>query len=92
MLPILRTGEALIVGEAVSMPIRAIMDLPKNGRRPDSEDPEVVVKRDTNGERSRPGGWTEKILNEDYARLINAWRYQDPNVNEAEAPTDTEEK
>ena len=42
-LPILRTGEALIVGEAVNMPIRAIIDRPAEGKRPDSDDPMAVV-------------------------------------------------
>lgn len=82
MLPILRTGEALIVGEAVSMPIRALIDLPKDGRRPDSEDPEVVVRRGVSGQRVRPGGWTEATNNENYAELVKAWRHQDPYVND----------
>jgi DNA helicase HerA-like ATPase len=82
MLPILRTGEALIVGEAVSMPIRALIDLPKDGRRPDSEDPEVVVRRGVSGQRVRPGGWTEPTNSENYAELVKAWRHQDPYVND----------
>jgi len=83
MLPILRTGEALIVGEAVSMPVRALIDLPKDGRRPDSEDPEAVVRRDANGQRIRPGGWTEGADTENYATLVEAWRHQDPYVSDA---------
>ncbi|PNF79528.1 ATP-binding protein [Stutzerimonas stutzeri] len=80
MLPILRTGEALIVGEAVNMPIRAIIDRPPEGRRPESDDPAVVVPKDNNGNRIRSGGWTEPVLDENYKPLIEAWRKQDPNA------------
>lgn len=80
MLPVLRTGEALIVGEAVNMPVRAIIDRPPLGRRPDSEDPVVVVPKDADGKRVRSGGWTEPVLNENYKPLVEAWRKQDPTV------------
>ena len=43
MLPVLRTGEAVIVGEAVSLPIRTLIDRPSSKRRPDSAEPKVVV-------------------------------------------------
>lgn len=79
-LPILRTGEALIVGEAVNMPIRALIDRPVEGKRPDSDDPVVVVPKDTNGKHVRSGGWTEPILGEDYKGLVEAWRKQDPQA------------
>ena len=81
MLPILRTGEALIVGEAVSIPMRALIDLPPKERRPDSEDPLVVVPRDKEGKRERLGGWTEPLTKEDYGPILEAWRRQDPQVN-----------
>ena len=92
MLPILRTGEALIVGEAVSMPVRALIDLPPLGRRPDSEDPFVVVPRDKNGNRVRPGGWTEPLGTEDYKPVVNAWRKQDPHAgaNASHSETDND--
>ncbi len=45
MLPILRTGEAIIVGEAVSLPIRTLIDPPDKNRQPDSGDPRVVVRK-----------------------------------------------
>lgn len=80
MLPVLRTGEALIVGEAVNMPIRAIIDRPPEGRRPDSDDPVVVVPMGSDGKRLRSGGWTEPVLNEDYGPLVEAWRRQDPTA------------
>jgi DNA helicase HerA-like ATPase len=86
MLPILRTGEALIVGEAVNMPIRAIIDRPPEGRRPDSDDPMVVVPKDSAGKRKRSGGWTEPVVDENFKPLVEAWRRQDPQAgNPAEA-------
>lgn len=82
-LPILRTGEALIVGEAVNMPIRALIDRPVEGKRPDSDDPMVVVPKDTSGKRIRSGGWTESVAEEDYKGLVEAWRKQDPQAGKA---------
>lgn len=80
MLPILRTGEALIVGEAVNMPIRALIERPREGRRPDSEDPMVVVPKGKDGKRIRRGGWTEPVKKENYKPLVTAWRKQDPHA------------
>lgn len=80
MLPVLRTGEALIVGEAVNMPIRAIIDRPPEGHRPDSDDPVVVVPKGADGKRVKSGGWTEPVLSENYKPLVEAWRKQDPTV------------
>tara|TARA_R110000782_G_scaffold102483_5_gene189521 strand:- start:21614 stop:23572 length:1959 start_codon:yes stop_codon:yes gene_type:complete len=82
MLPILRTHEALIVGEAVNMPIRARMDLPPVGRWPDSEDPMVVVPKNTDGKRARAGGWTAAVKDEEYRPLVVAWRNQDSHAEE----------
>lgn len=86
MLPVLRTGEALIVGEAVNMPIRAILDRPPEGCRPDSDDPVVVVPKGADGNRVRSGGWTEPVLNENYKPLVEAWRKQDPTAGNPVAP------
>ncbi len=80
MLPILRTGEALVVGEAVNLPVRMMIDLPPKERRPDSEDPLVVAQRDKNGKRKPRVGWTEPLEKEDYANLVKAWRTQNPTV------------
>jgi hypothetical protein len=85
MLPILRTHEALIVGEAVNMPIRARIDLPPTGRWPDSEDPMVVVPKGSDGKRKRLGGWTELVNDENYKPLVEAWRKQD--ARESGMPT-----
>nr|WP_301182654.1 DUF87 domain-containing protein [Xanthomonas arboricola] len=81
MLPVLRTGEALIVGEAVNMPIRAMIDRPPEGRRPESDDPMVVVPKGEGGKRIRSGGWTEPVKDENYRPLVQAWRKQDPNAS-----------
>ncbi|TAN04186.1 MAG: ATP-binding protein [Rhodanobacteraceae bacterium] len=90
MLPVLRTGEALIVGEAVNMPIRAIIDRPPEGRRPDSDDPAVVVPKGPDGKRVRSGGWTEPVLNENYKPLVEAWRKQDPTVGDPVPAVDSQ--
>lgn len=92
MLPILRTGEALIVGEAVNMPIRAIIDRPPEGRRPDSEDPMAVVPKGPDGKRIHRGGWTEPVENEDYKPLVEAWRKQDPNAGTVDLNVSDENK
>jgi len=72
MLPILRTGEAIIVGEAVQIPIRALITpLPKH-RRPDSQDP-VIYSDD-----EIPGGWNKELEPNDYEEVVELWRKQDP--------------
>lgn len=80
MLPILKTGEALIVGEAVNMPVRAVITQPPPDRRPDSDDPLVIVPKGADGTRIKEGGWTEVLKDEDYADLVQAWRLQDPRA------------
>jgi hypothetical protein len=78
MLPVLRTGEAVIVGEAVNLPIRTIIDRPSSRRRPDSTDPKVVVPgSDADGYES-PGGWNQKRDPSDYAEAVELWRRQNP--------------
>lgn len=78
MLPILRTGEALIVGESVNLPVRAMIDLPPKERRPDSEDPKVIADKDEMGNRKPRVGWTELLEAEDYKPVVQAWRTQKP--------------
>lgn len=65
-LPVLRTGEAIIVGEAARLPIRCRINLPPEGSRPNSADPEVAA------------AWAQPRGAEDYGRLAAAWRSQDP--------------
>ncbi|UJP38261.1 ATP-binding protein [Dehalococcoides mccartyi] len=69
MLPILRTGEAIIVGEAVHIPVRAMISPPPKNRRPDSQDP--VVYDDAG-----PGGWNREREPSDYEEVIELWRKQ----------------
>ncbi len=80
MLPILRTGEAIIVGEAVSLPIRTLIDPPDKNRRPDSGDPRVVVRGDPNKDGYEgEGGWAVPRHTEDYSIVMRQWRKQSPH-------------
>ncbi len=80
MLPILRTGEAIIVGEAVSLPIRTLIDPPEKNRRPDSGDPRVVVRGDANKDGFEgEGGWAVPRHVEDYTIVMRQWRKQSPH-------------
>lgn len=79
MLPILRTGEAIIVGEAVSLPVRTLIDRPSARRRPDSADPAVVVAGSEDAGYETPGGWNQKRDPSNYAEVVEMWRRQDPH-------------
>jgi len=80
MLPILRTGEAIIVGEAVSLPVRTLIDIPAKNRRPDSVDPKVVVRGSILKDGFEgPGGWNQKRDKADYTILVTQWRKQTPH-------------
>ena len=72
MLPVLRTGEAIIVGEAVHLPVRTLIDSPPKDRKPDSADPLVFDDRG-------PGGWNRAREPSDYAEVLEVWRRQDPH-------------
>ncbi len=78
MLPILRTGEALLVGESVNMPVRVMIDRPKDENCPDSHDPLVVTKCGKDGKRAARVGWTQPLATEDYTAMVRAWRTQIP--------------
>lgn len=67
MLPALRTGETIVVGEAVQLPLRTLVDPPPMGRRPDSHDPLVY---DPEG----IGGWNAIRTEEDYLDVLRVWR------------------
>lgn len=73
MLPVLRTGEAIIVGEAVNMPVRTLIAPPPKNRRPDSCDP-IIYSSD-----EEPGGWNRKREISDYTEMVLTWRKQDPH-------------
>lgn len=65
-LPILRTGEAIVMGEATKLPMRYRVTLPATPHRPKSLDPEV----------SR--NWAlERKLEEGYDRVVASWRAQE---------------
>lgn len=76
LLPTLRTGEAIIVGEAVQLPTRAMIHRPPLGRRPNSDDPRVVERRYAENEPG-PGGWDKNVEPADYQDVVSAWRRQD---------------
>lgn len=79
MLPTLRTGEAIIVGEGVSLPVRALIATPPHGRKPDSVDPLVVVPGDLHGEGyDGEGGWAIARQDTEYAVVVRQWREQNP--------------
>ena len=78
MLPILRTGEAIIVGEAVSLPMRTLIDPPDRNRWPDSRDPNVAVRGDPTKGYDDEGGWATPRQPEDYKIVMRQWRAQSP--------------
>jgi len=79
MLPILRTGEAIVVGEAVSLPIRTLIEPPSRDRLPDSVDPRVAVRGSmSNDGFDGPGGWNQKRDISDYTAVVRQWRKQNP--------------
>lgn len=66
MLPVLRTGEAIITGEAAHLPMRCRVTLPDKEHQPDSQDPEVSEE------------WARARIAEDYGRVVASWRAQSP--------------
>lgn len=80
MLPILRTGEAIILGEAVKLPMRTSILAPPKNRRPDSQDP-IVYDELPMEESLSPGGWGIKMEdNPNYEELVETWRAQNPRI------------
>ena len=66
VLPILRTGEAIVTGEAAKLPMRCRVTLPAKDHRPRSEDPKVSVN------------WSLSRRDEGYERVVASWRAQSP--------------
>ena len=66
MLPVLRTGEAIITGEAAQLPMRCRINLPDEIHRPESEDPQISIE------------WEHARRAEDYNRVTASWRAQSP--------------
>lgn len=77
MLPVLRTGEAIIVGEAVSLPVRTLITPPPLNRRPDSFDPTLAVRRSVDGFHG-PSGWNQPRDPSNYSAMVRQWRAQTP--------------
>lgn len=73
-LSVLRTGEAIIIGEAARLPIRCRVRLPGEGKRPDSGDP-LVAK-----------AWAGEVKKGDYKTLAAAWRSQNPRWKTPSTP------
>lgn len=68
VLPVLRTGEAVVTGEAAKLPMRCRVELPAENHRPRSEDP-VVSKK-----------WGLGRREEGYDRVLASWRAQRPRA------------
>ena len=66
VLPILRTGEAVVTGEAAKLPMRCRVTLPAKEFRPRSEDPAVSSK------------WRLGRRDKGYERVVASWRAQRP--------------
>ncbi|MYK69597.1 MAG: ATP-binding protein, partial [Gammaproteobacteria bacterium] len=69
VLPILRTGEAIVTGEAAKLPMRCRVTLPSKEHRPQSQDPNVS------------GNWGMDKREEGYERVVASWRSQTPLAN-----------
>jgi len=64
LLPVLRTGETIISGEAARLPVRCRVSLPPAERLPRSSDPAVSV------------AWRKRRIAEGYDRMVASWRAQ----------------
>ena len=64
-LPVLRTGEAIIVGEAAQLPTRCRFNMLPEDKYPSSSDPKIAER------------WSEPLSKEIYADLVIAWRNQE---------------
>ncbi|WP_222946312.1 ATP-binding protein [Paraburkholderia sp. UCT31] len=64
LLPVLRTGEAIIAGEAARLPVRCRITLPQEAHQPKSADPNVSE------------AWSTRRIAEGYDRVVASWRAQ----------------
>ncbi len=64
VLPVLRTGEAVVMGEAAKLPMRCRITLPSEDHRPKSTDPKVSQQ------------WALPRKPEGYDRVVASWRAQ----------------
>lgn len=79
VLPVLRTGEAIIMGEAAKLPMRCRITLPNEEHRPQSSDPKVARQ------------WSLDRRQEGYDRIVASWRAQKPRAL-VESPSIKREK
>ncbi|MGS0682846.1 ATP-binding protein [Shewanella sp. 125m-7] len=63
-LPILRTGEAIVTGEAAKLPMRFKFRIPQEGQFPDSKDPKIA------------DSWSKDSQPSNFKELVNCWRLQ----------------
>ncbi|HCG9187918.1 TPA: ATP-binding protein [Vibrio parahaemolyticus] len=68
-LPILRTGEAIVTGEAAKLPMRFKFRIPIEGQFPNSHDPKVTES------------WSKKTTEYDFKDVVRSWRLQDISNN-----------
>jgi len=68
VLPVLRTGEAIVMGEAAKLPMRCRITLPEKEHQPRSNDPEVSKQ------------WSISRRQEGYDRVVASWRAQRPRA------------
>lgn len=68
VLPVLRTGEAIVMGEGVKLPMRCRIILPAEEHRPRSSDPKVAQ------------AWARSRIDEGYDRVVASWRAQKPRA------------
>lgn len=81
MLPILKTGEAIILGEAVKLPMRTVISAPPKNARPDSQDP-VVYDEVPHELSQNPGGWGIRMEKDpNYEEVSETWRAQNPKID-----------
>ncbi|ENK0806560.1 ATP-binding protein [Vibrio fluvialis] len=64
-LPILRTGEAIVTGEAAKLPMRFKFRIPQEGQFPNSHDPKVSES------------WSKKLTVHDFMDISESWRAQE---------------
>lgn len=68
VLPVLRTGEAIVMGEAAKLPMRCRITLPSEDHQPRSSDPKVSEQ------------WSLGRRVEGYDRVVASWRAQRPRA------------
>jgi DNA helicase HerA-like ATPase len=68
VLPVLRTGEAIITGDAAKLPMRCRITLPEKQHQPKSSDPHVTER------------WSLARRAEGYDRVVASWRAQNPRA------------